>query len=118
VAGVAGGRTLLLEKQSPFPGFGAATAVLRRQQARGRVQALSAVSDYKVTPGQGLQSAMPGTTTQLGAVSAVVWAQPLDEMKIRSRGLDDLTTSSWLAQPVGKKWLDVPVGTSWNSYPV
>jgi hypothetical protein len=116
VAGAPGTLTLHVQKSTAYPGAGAAAALLQRTKTRGRVLSLNAVSDYKATPGMTLQAQLPSSPLQDGVISKVQFDLPLDEMAVKSRGLQDLTTKSWLAQPVGKSWQSVPAGTSWNSY--
>jgi hypothetical protein len=115
IAGAPGTKTILVEKRVPFPGPGAAAALLKRSKARGRVLDLTAVSDYKVTPGMSLQSSLPNSPTQSGLVAAVTWDLPADQMDVTSRGLGDLPSRAWLALAPGFKWTDSPVGDTWNS---
>jgi len=113
-AGSPSSKTLTIDESTPFPGVGAAAALLARSTARGRVFDLAAVSDYAVTPSQVLASKMPSTPRQVGTTSAVRWAIPADEMTVRSRGLTDSPDDlSWLALLAGESWLDSPVGESW-----
>ncbi|MGK9146669.1 hypothetical protein KXS11_03455 [Plantibacter flavus] len=97
----------------PFPGPGAADALLGRKQGRGRVLDVSAVSDYSAAPGRALAITLPGTPVQTGYTSSVTWSFPDDEMRIASRALIDTPESAWMFLPVGEKWTDSPTGASW-----
>lgn len=105
-----------LEVDRPFPGHGAAAALLARTRGRGRVFDLEAVSDYGATPGQALTATLPGTPIQTGLVSSVTWRLPGDRMQITTRDLIDTPATSWLFSPAGRRWSDIPVGTSWEEY--
>lgn len=99
----------------PFPGPGAAEALLGRKQGRGRVLDVTAVSDYDAAPGRALAITLPATPVQTGYTSSVTWKYPDDEMTITSRGLIDTPESAWMFLPLGEKWTDSPVGASWQS---
>lgn len=100
-------------REVPYPGAGAADALLGRKQGRGRVLDVSAVSDYSAAPGRALAITLPATPVQTGYTSSVTWGFPDDEMRIASRGLIDTPESAWMFLPVGEKWTDSPAGASW-----
>lgn len=109
-------RVHALSYKTPYPGPGAAGRVLARDLARGRVQEVSAVSDYTVTPTQALALNLPDTDTQSGYVSAVTWRLPDAEMSVRSRGLGAVLKTSYLAGPAGLHYLAVPAGIKYNAF--
>jgi hypothetical protein len=116
VAGDYRARNVFAEtREVPYPGPGAADALLSRKQGRGRVLDVAAVSDYFAKPGRALAITLPGTPVQTGYTSSVTWSYPDDEMRVASRGLIDTPESAWMFLPVGQKWTDSPVGASWIS---
>lgn len=73
------------EYESAYPGPGGAQAILDRAQTRGRVNEVSAVSDYRVTPTTACEVTLPALPLQSGTVSAVTWNYPDDEMTVKTR---------------------------------
>lgn len=73
------------EYESAYPGPGGAAAILARAQTRGRINEVSAVSDYRVTPTTACEVTLPALPTQSGTVSAVTWNYPADEMTVKTR---------------------------------
>lgn len=73
------------EYESAYPGAGGAQAILDRAQTRGRVNEVSAVSDYRVTPTTACEVTLPDLPIQMGTVSAVTWNYPDDEMTVKTR---------------------------------
>lgn len=64
--------------ERPWPGAGAAAALLAAAADRGRTQTASAIINLDATPGMGYSaSGMPGLTDQEGAIAAVTfqWSQ-------------------------------------------
>lgn len=115
-AGAPGTKVLNLTYNSAYPGAGAAARVLQRAEGRGRVNSISAVSDYTVTPGVSCSLTMPNTDTQVGNVAAVTWALPADEMSITTRGLLEVPDTAWIFTASGIAWEDIAVGVHWNTY--
>ncbi len=101
--------------ERPYPGPGAAAAVLDRAAGRGRVLDLAALSDYSAAPGMAIQATLPDTPIQTGVVSAVAWSVPGDEMTVKSRGLIDTPATAWAFLAAGEAWTASPVGASWVS---
>lgn len=112
-AGDTSSKVLKLTLDRPFPGNGAAQAILNRAKRRGRVLDLRALADYNVTPGKALLATLPDTPIQSGYVAAVTWTQPDSEMTVTSRGLTDTPSTAWTFLAAGVKWTDSPVGQSW-----
>lgn len=106
-------RVLALEYARPWPGYGAAAAMLRRTTGRGRVQAVTTVSDYSATPGQVLVVTYPGNPIRTGLVSRLTWDLGTDEMQVQSRDLTDTPPGAWSLIPAGVRWADIPAGMTW-----
>lgn len=104
---------LRIDERRPYPGPGYAAAVLHRAEGRGRVFGITALSDYRVTPGDALTAVIPDTPEQNGRVSAVTWTLRDRRMTVRSSGLIDISPTAWLELDAGEEWLDSPVGESW-----
>lgn len=101
----------------PYPGPGAATAILRRSQGRGRVLNVDAISDYSAEPGLGLGITLPNSITQTGYVSAVDWEFPDGLMSVKSRGLVETPDDSWTLAPADLLWSTVADDTTWTNFP-
>lgn len=101
----------------PYPGPGAATAILRRSQGRGRVLNVDAISDYSTEPGLPLGISLPNSITQTGFVSAVDWEFPEGTMSVKSRGLVETPPDSWTLTPPELVWSSVADDTTWANFP-
>lgn len=106
-------KVLSLNYDTPYPGPGAASAVLGRALGRGRTLDLTTVSDYTATPGQATTITLDNTPIQTGYLSAVTWQWPDAEMTVKTRGLIDTPPTAWVFLPAGERWIDSPVGASW-----
>lgn len=109
-------KVLALTYDRPYPGRGAAAAMLRRTLGRGRQQTLEAVSDYSAAPGMAVTVTLPNTPIQTGLLSAVSWQVPGDEMRLTPRDLIDTPVSAWVYAQAGVAWDEIPVGTDWTEY--
>lgn len=101
----------------PYPGPGAARAILTRSQGRGRVLNVDAISDYTAEPGLPLGISLPGSITQTGFVSAVDWEFPEGVMSVKSRGLVETPPDSWTLTPPELVWSSVADDTTWANFP-
>jgi hypothetical protein len=99
-------------EDTPYPGPGAAAALLRRYLTRGRTVPTTALSDYQVNPGMTALISTPESGDQAGWVTSVSWDES-GLMQIDARDIVDITEHAWLYQPAGESWLDGPVGESW-----
>lgn len=106
--------TILYER--PWPGDGAAAALLARAQGRGQITQVAAVSNYTAAPGAYLRVSLDDAPQQTGVVSRVEWRLTTDEMSVRSRDLIETPPMSWLARPIGETWNAQPTGMSWATY--
>lgn len=109
-------RAMTLDYDRPFPGPGAARAILDRARGRGRVESVSAVLNPDATPGQALTVSMPGAEIQTGMSTHVTFDVSADEMQVRSRDLVTTPPNAWILAPAGLRWTDVPAGTSWLDF--
>lgn len=107
-------RTYTVEYNRPWPGDGAAAAILARARGRGRIMAASGVSNYDATTGQALTVSTAYAPIQTGLTTRVEWDLATDEMQVRSRDLVDTPPSAWALIPPGYAWEDIPVGTDWT----
>lgn len=83
-----------IDRDTPYPGPGAAQYWLNRLRGRGRVFELEGVSDYTIRPGMGMTASLPLTPAQVGWIEAVSWALPDDRATIRTRGSADATPNA------------------------
>lgn len=79
-------RTLVQQSNVPYPGPGAAAALLARVITYGNDPTIEAVNDFSVTPGQPASIAMP-TGDFTGVVGAVSWNIGKAEMSVTPRQL-------------------------------
>jgi hypothetical protein len=110
VAGVAGPTLVITYDDTPYPGPGAAAAILARAAGKGRTFAVTAESQYGATPGQQLSITIPNGTIQSGSVSAVTWALPDGTMSVGSTGLLTIPSNAWIVAT--DTWATAPTG-SW-----
>ena len=111
-----GSRIQQVEVHRPFPGYGAAAAILDRVRARGSLVTARQIGTYDVTPGWVMQSLFADTAHLAGLVSSVTWDLATDEVAVSSRDLVDTPARAWIMQPSGYRWVDVPVGMTWDTY--
>jgi len=75
----------LIERDTAFPGAGAAQRILDRAISRGRQLDITAVSNYAVQPSMACDTYILGTPTEHGYIKAVSWNYPSDEMTVTTR---------------------------------
>jgi hypothetical protein len=92
-----------IDRDTPYPGPGAARYWLNRLRGRGRVFELEGVGDYTIRPGMGFTASLPITPAQVGWVEAVSWSLPEDRSSIRTRGSADAVPNAIDLWPVGLK---------------
>lgn len=78
-------KVLTIEYRRAYPGPGAAANILASMQARGRVQAGTALTDYQATPGMQSQIKLDSPTVLTGRVAAVTFDLATGLMNIRSK---------------------------------
>lgn len=84
----------VVELNRPYPGPGVAAAILSRMDGRGRIQDVTAVSDYTVTPAMRAQINLPGTDEQTGDVAFVTWSLTDALMSVGTLDLIDIIPGS------------------------
>jgi hypothetical protein len=93
-------KVVLIEYDTAYPGPGAAAAILARRNGTGRTQDVTAIVDWRVTPGMQATTSLPAAPQQRGKVQAVTF--PLDDsplMDVATRGLVDVVVGTIDALP-------------------
>lgn len=109
-------KVVIVEYAQPFPGPGAAAAILARRNGTGRTQAVTAAIRWDATPGMEASISLPATPEQQGKVQAIVFSLGDDAlMDITTRGLIDVPAGSWLGTDPDEAWTDPP-DISWNDW--
>jgi hypothetical protein len=113
----AGAPGLVLEwlYERPYPGPGAAAAILARRSGQGRVQDVTALADYSVTPSVEASISLPGTVDQVGRAASVTWGLTDGLMRLGTRGLVDAPPDSWIGWDPEQEWAEVPDAVTWES---
>lgn len=88
------GLVLVQEINRPYPGSGVAAWMLNRRTGQGRLQEVTALVDWTVTPAMQASVSLPGTTDQVGQVEAVEWDITEGLMNVRTRALTDIIPGS------------------------
>ena len=84
------------EYDTPQPGVGGAANILTASLGKGRVFALSAVSNYLTTPGQNVVATIPDTPLQTGRVKAVSFDLATFLMSLDTQGLTTTPANAWV----------------------
>lgn len=108
------GRVLVWEYERPYPGPGAAAAILARRTGTGRVQNVTALANWTTTPGAEASISLPGTLDQIGRVAAVSWDLKNGLMDLGTAGLIDALPGSWIAWDPDEVWDDVDDALVWD----
>jgi hypothetical protein len=80
-------KVLAIQEDRPYPGLGAARALLARASGRGRIATVEAVIDPDARPGQAITIMSPTGPVQTGIATQVQWNVDTDRMQIRTRDL-------------------------------
>lgn len=83
-------KMLLIDIARPFPGPGAAAAVLARRQGSGRRQTVTVVAVTGTTPGMTAQLSLPGAPDTVGRVQSVTFDHATGFMDLGMAGLVDI----------------------------
>jgi hypothetical protein len=111
-------KVVRLEFARPYPGPGAAAAILARRDGTGRVQDVSGLARWEATPGMVATVDLPLAESQLGKLDGVEWR--LDDtglMRLTTRGLIDRVPGSWLDWDQAEAWQDVDPSMTWDTVP-
>lgn len=106
-------KALTIDVSAPYPGPGAASAVLSRAIGKGNIVTPRAVSDYDARPGMDVSVTDQESNTLAGAVSSIEWAFPGHEMDVKIRNILEITPYSWRALATGITWSASPAGGTW-----
>lgn len=109
---------VLIEYQRPFPGPGAAAAILARRNGSGRQQEVRALNDWTAQPAMVASIQLPDAPEQQGKISALDFdLGDAGTMAVQTRGLIDIPAGSWLAQDPALQWDDLGATTpTWDTY--
>lgn len=109
------GRVVVIELDTAYPGPGAAAAILARRDGAGRVQNVTALTDWTATPGMQVQISLPGAPNTLGRVNAVSFDLTTSLMKVSAAGLIDVTPGDWAMVDPDANWVDFMTdATNWS----
>lgn len=75
----------LIERETAYPGAGAALSILNRALSQGRQLDVTTVSNYSVEPSMACDIYILGTPTEHTYIKAVSWNYPSDEMNVTTR---------------------------------
>lgn len=88
-------KVFVVEYQRPYPGPGAAAAILARRDGTGRVQAVTGLMNWDATPSMTASVTMPFTVEQQGKVSSVAFSLGDDAtMQVGTAGLIEIPPGS------------------------
>lgn len=88
------GQVLVIDFDRAYTGPGAAAAILARRAGAGRVQEVTALSDWTATPGMEARITLPSTADQQGLLTSVSWSLTEGVMDVGTKGLLDLVRGS------------------------
>lgn len=78
-------KVITVDRDTPYPGPGAAKYWLTRMSGRGRVFDLEEVGDYSLRPGMPITAVLPYDSYD-GYLEAITWDSPSNRGTIRTRG--------------------------------
>jgi hypothetical protein len=108
-----GSRVQLIERSTPYPGPGAAAAILARMARRGHRIDVTGTSQMGAAPSQVAAVELPDGSMLASAVAALTMRFPDGNMDVVLRDPIETPDSAWTALPPGESWLESPVGESW-----
>lgn len=107
-------KVITIERESEYPGPGAAAYYLNSRQGRGRTQEVTALTNYFATPSQDVTINLPGTLTQTGKVRRVTFGLSDGLMDVGTRGLTDALPGSWATWNPSQVWSAVNPTLKWK----
>lgn len=112
VAG-SGSKVFTIERATPYPGPGAAGAILSRMTRRGHLVDLTASVDILAAASQPASVELPDGQELTSAVTALTMRFPDGDMDVVLRDPIEAPPSAWLELDPGESWLESPIGESW-----
>lgn len=85
---------ITVELDQPYPGPGAAGAILARRQGSGRRQTVTTITQHDTTPGMTAQISLPGAPDTIGRVQSVEFNHATGFMDLGAAGLVDIIPGS------------------------
>ncbi|WP_433586363.1 carbohydrate binding domain-containing protein [Microbacterium hydrocarbonoxydans] len=107
-------KVITIERESEYPGPGAAAYFLNSRTGRGRVQEVTALVHFGATPTQDVTINLPGTLTQTGKVRRVTFGLSDGLMDVGTRGLTDALPGSWAEWNPSQVWAAVNPTLKWK----
>lgn len=107
-------KVVTIERESEYPGPGAAAYFLNSRTGRGRAQEVTALVDFRATPTNDVSIDLPGTVKQTGKVRRVTFGLSDGLMDLGTRGLIDTLDGSWAAWNPTQKWAEVNPTLKWK----
>lgn len=100
----------------PYVRTGAAAAILRVLQGRGRTVTVEAVADFRVSPGQPTLIALVDGRLFTATVSRVDFQMPEGVMTVKVRDASEVIEGTYGHIPPDVTYDDIPDGMSWEDY--
>jgi hypothetical protein len=110
-------KVVTIDYERPFPGPGAAAAILARRDGTGRVQNVTGLTQWAATPNMQASVTLPDTPEQQGKLISVTFSLGDDSlMDVGTSGLTDVIPGSWLATDPGEAWTSPPTPLAWEDW--
>jgi hypothetical protein len=95
-------KVLTIELKHPYPGPGAAAAILARRQGTGRRDDVTAIGRWDTTPGMTAQISLPGAPDTVGRITSIQFDLAAGFMTLGTSSLVDVIPGSiaWLTGTV------------------
>lgn len=107
------GKIYQLTIRAPYPGPGAAAAVLKRIRNRERMQEVTTAADYGATPGKEVSISLPSALDQVGRITRTTWLLEQGLMEIQTATLTTAEPGTWLLGYDGLTWSETPDAHTW-----
>lgn len=109
-------KVVVIDYARPYPGSGAAAAILARRDGTGRMQEVTALLDLTFSPNQSAAITLPDVIEQQGRIGSVTFdLGDAATMTVGTLGLIDIPSGSWLDTDPDEAWTDPPA-ISWNQW--
>lgn len=107
-------KAMVIDLAQPYPGPGAAAAILARRQGSGRRQDVTTITQIGITPGMTAQISLPGAPDTIGRVQSVTFDHKTGFMDLSTAGLVDILPDSWDAWDPAETWDAVDPLLDWE----